>query len=152
MILHYIILCDQSTRFFCHGFLFFLQVCLGEGAKEESNVVEVTAMNHQGKTISVPIANLHISCLPMVQSPHRLNLQHVTWIVPTMCVSINLHQPFFSAGESGRVWAESPSDHQAEGWDRTGYSQRLTPHRLLLIYLHLTEIYLKLVFFYYGGW
>ncbi|XP_013888194.1 nucleoplasmin-3 [Austrofundulus limnaeus] len=41
-------------------------VCLGEGAKEESNVVEVTAMNHQGKTISVPIANLHIKCLPMV--------------------------------------------------------------------------------------
>uniref|UniRef100_A0A3Q4GYB8 Nucleophosmin/nucleoplasmin, 3 n=1 Tax=Neolamprologus brichardi TaxID=32507 RepID=A0A3Q4GYB8_NEOBR len=33
---------------------------------EESNVVEVTAMNHQGKTISVPIANLHIKCLPMV--------------------------------------------------------------------------------------
>lgn len=29
-------------------------------------MVEVTAMNHQGKTISVPIANLHISCLPMV--------------------------------------------------------------------------------------
>ncbi|XP_063347508.1 nucleoplasmin-3 [Pelmatolapia mariae] len=41
-------------------------VCLGNGAKEESNVVEVTAMNHQGKTISVPIANLHIKCLPMV--------------------------------------------------------------------------------------
>lgn len=46
--------------------VWFLQVCLGEGAKEESNVVEVTAMNHQGKTVSVPIANLHISCLPMV--------------------------------------------------------------------------------------
>lgn len=46
-----------------------LQVCLGEDAKEESNVVEVTAMNHQGKTISVPIANLHVNCLPMVQSP-----------------------------------------------------------------------------------
>uniref|UniRef100_A0A1A8SB95 Nucleophosmin/nucleoplasmin 3 n=2 Tax=Nothobranchius TaxID=28779 RepID=A0A1A8SB95_9TELE len=41
-------------------------ICLGEGVKEESNVVEVTAMNHQGKTISVPIANLHIKCLPMV--------------------------------------------------------------------------------------
>lgn len=47
-------------------FLEFRTVCLGEGAKEESNVVEVTAMNHQGKTISVPIANLHIRCLPMV--------------------------------------------------------------------------------------
>ncbi|XP_022618792.1 nucleoplasmin-3 [Seriola dumerili] len=47
-------------------FLELRTICLGEGAKEESNVVEVTAMNHQGKTISVPIANLHISCLPMV--------------------------------------------------------------------------------------
>ncbi|XP_020777168.1 nucleoplasmin-3 [Boleophthalmus pectinirostris] len=47
-------------------FLEFRTVCLGEGAKEESNVVEVTAMNHQGKNISVPIANLHINCLPMV--------------------------------------------------------------------------------------
>lgn len=48
--------------------MLLLQVCLGEDAKEESNVVEVTAMNHQGKTISVPIANLHVNCLPMVQS------------------------------------------------------------------------------------
>ncbi|KAM4607006.1 nucleoplasmin-3 [Polymixia lowei] len=47
-------------------FLELRTVCLGEGAKEESNVVEVTAMNHQGKTISVPIAHLHINCLPMV--------------------------------------------------------------------------------------
>ncbi|XP_054885685.1 nucleoplasmin-3 [Poeciliopsis prolifica] len=41
-------------------------VCLGEGAKEENNVVEVIAINHLGKKISVPIANLHIKCLPMV--------------------------------------------------------------------------------------
>lgn len=47
-------------------FLELRTVCLGEDAKEESNVVEVTAMNHQGKTISVPIANLHVNCLPMV--------------------------------------------------------------------------------------
>ncbi|KAK5853985.1 hypothetical protein PBY51_015092 [Eleginops maclovinus] len=47
-------------------FLELRTICLGEGAKEESNVVEVTAMNHQGKTVSVPIANLHINCLPMV--------------------------------------------------------------------------------------
>ncbi|CAG09362.1 unnamed protein product [Tetraodon nigroviridis] len=47
-------------------FLELRTICLGEGAKEESNVVEVTAMNHQGKTISVPIANLHVNCLPMV--------------------------------------------------------------------------------------
>lgn len=47
-------------------FLELRTVCLGEGAKVESNVVEVTAMNHQGKTISVPVANLHINCLPMV--------------------------------------------------------------------------------------
>ncbi|XP_061601030.1 nucleoplasmin-3 [Cololabis saira] len=47
-------------------FLELRTACLGESSKEESNVVEVTAMNHQGKTISVPIANLHMKCLPMV--------------------------------------------------------------------------------------
>ncbi|XP_072246476.1 nucleoplasmin-3 [Leuresthes tenuis] len=47
-------------------FLELRTICLGEGAKEESNVVEVSAMNHQGKTISVPIACLHIKTLPMV--------------------------------------------------------------------------------------
>ncbi|KAK5612459.1 hypothetical protein CRENBAI_020650 [Crenichthys baileyi] len=47
-------------------FLELRTVCLGVGAKEESNVVEVTAMNHLGKTTSVPIANLHVKCLPMV--------------------------------------------------------------------------------------
>ncbi|KAL0964204.1 hypothetical protein UPYG_G00320700 [Umbra pygmaea] len=47
-------------------FLELRTVCLGKGAKEECNVVEVTAMNHQGKTISVPLANLHINSLPMV--------------------------------------------------------------------------------------
>ncbi|XP_062852092.1 nucleoplasmin-3 isoform X2 [Trichomycterus rosablanca] len=41
-------------------------ICLGEGAKEENNVVEVISMNNKGKKITVPVANLHISCLPMV--------------------------------------------------------------------------------------
>lgn len=47
-------------------FLELRTVCLGDDAKEESNVVEVTAMNHQGKTVSVPVAHLHMNCLPMV--------------------------------------------------------------------------------------
>ncbi|KAA0717821.1 Nucleoplasmin-like protein NO29 NOVA [Triplophysa tibetana] len=47
-------------------FLELRTICLDDGAKEENNVVEVTAMNHQGKKISVPLANLHISCLPMI--------------------------------------------------------------------------------------
>ncbi|XP_016314139.1 nucleoplasmin-like protein NO29 [Sinocyclocheilus anshuiensis] len=47
-------------------FLELRTICLGDGAKQENNVVEVTAMNHQGKKISVPVANLNISCLPMV--------------------------------------------------------------------------------------
>lgn len=45
-----------------------LQVCLGDGVKDENNVVEVTALNHQGKKVSVPVANLHLSCMPMVSS------------------------------------------------------------------------------------
>lgn len=57
---------DEEEEEDLEHFLELRTVCLGNGAKEESNVVEVTAMNHQGKTISVPIANLHIKCLPMV--------------------------------------------------------------------------------------
>ncbi|XP_019720156.1 nucleoplasmin-3 [Hippocampus comes] len=70
--------CELSSKvpFYCiqgdeedddlEHFIEFRTICLGEGALEENNVVEVTAMNHQGKTTSVPIANLHIGCLPMV--------------------------------------------------------------------------------------
>ncbi|XP_061645029.1 nucleoplasmin-3 [Phyllopteryx taeniolatus] len=69
--------CELSSKvpFYCfqgdedddlEHFIELRTVCLGEGAQEENNVVEVTAMNHQGKTTSVPIANLHIGCLPMV--------------------------------------------------------------------------------------
>ncbi|KAL2083509.1 hypothetical protein ACEWY4_021282 [Coilia grayii] len=47
-------------------FLELRTVCLGEGAKDEYNVIEVTAMNYQGKKTSVPVASLHISRLPMV--------------------------------------------------------------------------------------
>jgi len=47
-------------------FLELRTVCVGEGAKDEFNVVEVTAFNYQGKKTSVPIANLHISRLPML--------------------------------------------------------------------------------------
>ncbi|MGH0155013.1 UNVERIFIED_CONTAM: hypothetical protein FKN15_041640 [Acipenser sinensis] len=47
-------------------FLELRTVCLGDGVKDENNVVEVTALNHQGKKVSVPVANLHLSCMPMV--------------------------------------------------------------------------------------
>ncbi|XP_063047876.1 nucleoplasmin-3 [Engraulis encrasicolus] len=47
-------------------FLELRTACVGEGAKDEFNVVEVTAFNYQGKKTAVPIANLHISRLPML--------------------------------------------------------------------------------------
>lgn len=68
--------------------LWLLQVCLGNGAKEESNVVEVTAMNHQGKTISVPIANLHIKCLPMVCKLRLMCHTAEVWSVLTLMLSV----------------------------------------------------------------
>ncbi|XP_077468934.1 nucleoplasmin-3 [Stigmatopora argus] len=73
----YLFSCELSSKvpFYCfqgddddemEHFVELRTVCLGEDAQEECNVVEVTAMNHQGKKTSVPIANLHINCLPMV--------------------------------------------------------------------------------------
>lgn len=44
-----------------------IQICLGDGAQEESHEVAVMALNHLGKKVSVPVATLHPSCLPMVQ-------------------------------------------------------------------------------------
>lgn len=45
------------------------QLCLTEGAKDECNVVEVVARNHDHQEIAVPVANLKLSCQPMVSSP-----------------------------------------------------------------------------------
>ncbi|XP_039591751.1 nucleoplasmin-3 [Polypterus senegalus] len=41
-------------------------VCLGSTAKNENNVVELTSLNYKGKKQSIPIVNLHPSCLNMV--------------------------------------------------------------------------------------
>ncbi|MXQ92659.1 hypothetical protein E5288_WYG004387 [Bos mutus] len=41
-------------------------LCLTEGAKDECNVVEVVARNHDHQEIAVPVANLKLSCQPML--------------------------------------------------------------------------------------
>lgn len=50
------------------GFCVLFQLCLTEGAKDECNVVEVVARNHDHQEIAVPVANLKLSCQPMVSS------------------------------------------------------------------------------------
>uniref|UniRef100_A0A2K5CNA3 Nucleoplasmin-3 n=1 Tax=Aotus nancymaae TaxID=37293 RepID=A0A2K5CNA3_AOTNA len=41
-------------------------LCLTEGAKDECNVVEVVAQNHDHQETAVPVANLKLSCQPML--------------------------------------------------------------------------------------
>ncbi|XP_031972845.1 LOW QUALITY PROTEIN: nucleoplasmin-3 [Corvus moneduloides] len=41
-------------------------VCLTDGAKDECNVVEVIGRNHENKEIAVPVANLKLSCQPLL--------------------------------------------------------------------------------------
>ncbi|XP_004631625.1 nucleoplasmin-3 [Octodon degus] len=41
-------------------------LCLTERAKDECNVVEVVARNHAHQEIAVPVANLRLSCQPML--------------------------------------------------------------------------------------
>ncbi|XP_006831331.1 PREDICTED: nucleoplasmin-3 [Chrysochloris asiatica] len=41
-------------------------LCLTEGAKDECNVIEVVARNHDHQEIAVPVANLRLSCQPML--------------------------------------------------------------------------------------
>lgn len=52
----------ETLRFFLYAF----QLCLTEGAKDECNVVEVVARDHDNQEIAVPVANLRLSCQPMV--------------------------------------------------------------------------------------
>uniref|UniRef100_A0A669PVI4 Nucleoplasmin-3 n=1 Tax=Phasianus colchicus TaxID=9054 RepID=A0A669PVI4_PHACC len=41
-------------------------VCLTDGAKDECNVVEVVGRNHKNQEIAVPVANLKLSCQPLL--------------------------------------------------------------------------------------
>ncbi|XP_037760467.1 nucleoplasmin-3 [Chelonia mydas] len=41
-------------------------VCLTGGAKDECNVVEVVGRNRQNQEIAVPVANLKLSCQPVL--------------------------------------------------------------------------------------
>ncbi|NWX87945.1 NPM3 protein, partial [Nothoprocta ornata] len=41
-------------------------VCLTDGAKDECNVVEVVGRNHENQEIAVPVANLRLSCQPLL--------------------------------------------------------------------------------------
>ncbi|XP_064519186.1 LOW QUALITY PROTEIN: nucleoplasmin-3 [Pseudopipra pipra] len=41
-------------------------VCLSDGAKDECNVVEVVGRNHENQEIAVPVANLKLSCQPLL--------------------------------------------------------------------------------------
>uniref|UniRef100_A0A2K5CSX4 Nucleoplasmin-3 n=1 Tax=Aotus nancymaae TaxID=37293 RepID=A0A2K5CSX4_AOTNA len=41
-------------------------LCLTKGAKDECNVVEVVAQNHDHQETAVPVANLKLSCQPML--------------------------------------------------------------------------------------
>ncbi|XP_024411191.1 nucleoplasmin-3 isoform X2 [Desmodus rotundus] len=49
-----------------HTRSFTFKLCLTEGAKDECNVVEVVARSHDHQEIAVPVANLKLSCQPML--------------------------------------------------------------------------------------
>ncbi|CAI9548563.1 unnamed protein product [Staurois parvus] len=50
----------------CEHNLSLCSVSLGEGVRDEYNVVEVTARSHTNEDITVPIATLKLSCQTMV--------------------------------------------------------------------------------------
>ncbi|KAM5132635.1 nucleoplasmin-3 [Mantella aurantiaca] len=61
---HYTFQADEEDE--CEHNLSLCSVSLGEGVRDEYNVVEVTARNHINEDISVPIATLKLSCQTMV--------------------------------------------------------------------------------------
>ncbi|KAJ7325123.1 hypothetical protein JRQ81_018143 [Phrynocephalus forsythii] len=56
---------DESDHF-----LALDMVCLSEGAKDECNIVEVVGRDYQNKEITVPVANLKLSCQPSLCLEH----------------------------------------------------------------------------------
>lgn len=60
---------------------------------------------------------------------HLDSLSTCDGVSGVMCLSVVFLFCFFPVGEPGRIWAKSPSDDQAKGWNRTGHCQRPTSHR-----------------------
>lgn len=44
-----------------------IKVSLSAGAKDECNIVEVVGRDYQNQEIAVPVANLKLSCQPLVK-------------------------------------------------------------------------------------
>lgn len=64
------------------------QLCLTEGAKDECNVVEVVARNHDHQEIAVPVANLKLSCQPMVSSQAYVEVVVAVLVVVVVIVVV----------------------------------------------------------------
>ncbi|XP_068120927.1 nucleoplasmin-like protein NO29, partial [Hyperolius riggenbachi] len=61
---HYTFQVDEEDEY--EHNLSLCTISLGEGAKDEYNIVEVTALDYNEEEITVPIATLKLSCLTMV--------------------------------------------------------------------------------------
>ncbi|XP_075699115.1 nucleoplasmin-3 [Rhinoderma darwinii] len=86
--------CELSSKFLFYTFkvddedefdpdLSLCTISLGEGAKDEYNVVEVTARDHNDQDITVPIATLKLSCQTMVNLDNFVIQPPVTFRLKT---------------------------------------------------------------------
>uniref|UniRef100_A0A8B9BS49 Nucleophosmin/nucleoplasmin 3 n=1 Tax=Anser brachyrhynchus TaxID=132585 RepID=A0A8B9BS49_9AVES len=90
-------------------------VCLTDGAKDECNVVEVVGRNHENQEIAVPVANLKLSCQPLLSLDNFKLQPPVTFRLAAGSGPVHLagwHQ--ISKGSEGISFEEDDEDMSEE--------------------------------------
>ncbi|KAM4703253.1 nucleoplasmin-3 [Rhinophrynus dorsalis] len=100
----------------CEHILCLNTISLGEGAKDEFNVLEVIARNHEEKEISVPVANLRLSCQIMVNVENFELQPPVTFQLKSGSgpVLISGRHIIMSSGDISNSEDEEEDDDEAE--------------------------------------
>ncbi|XP_020646524.3 nucleoplasmin-3 [Pogona vitticeps] len=89
-------------------FLALDMVCLSEGAKDECNIVELIGRDYQNKEITVPVANLKLSCQP------SLCLEHFELQPPVTFRLCSGSGPVHLAGQHQIFHRRDPSESSEE--------------------------------------
>ncbi|XP_075071986.1 nucleoplasmin-3 [Mixophyes fleayi] len=103
-------------------------ISLGEGAKDEYNIVEVTARNHNDEDITVPIATLKLSCQTMVNVDNFVIRPPVTFRLkfgsgPVLLSGQVIIAPSYLASDS----EEDEDEEEEDGTEEEDEQEDLAP-------------------------
>ncbi|XP_009707524.1 PREDICTED: nucleoplasmin-3, partial [Cariama cristata] len=87
-------------------------VCLTDGAKDECNVVEVVGRNHENQEIAVPVANLKLSCQPLLSLDNFKLQPPVTFRLAAGSGPVHLHREDASFEEEDDLSEEEEEEEK----------------------------------------